>query len=152
MDPNPKNFPILSYVMKRPNMLEGDIEAATPHSSTFMTPHTTFNPPPYFELTERMPNLTDPQLLASMRSARLRSLKGVRVVKGLTEDKIDDRRRRGASEVVVEEGPGGWSCKGKQQWRRWRQWRRLIRCLRVERMPTVIRGSEGFVNGQVQVE
>lgn len=75
MDPNPKNFPILSYVMtrlpttKRPNMPEGDIEAATPHSSTFMTPHTTFNPPPYFELTERMPNLTDPQLLASMRSA-----------------------------------------------------------------------------------
>ncbi|KAI3522953.1 hypothetical protein L1887_01005 [Cichorium endivia] len=109
MDPNPKNFPILSYVMKRPNMPEGDIEAATPHSSTFMTPHTTFNPPPYFELTERMPNLTDPPGFHAF---------SLRVVKGLTEDKIDERRRRGASEVVVEEGPGGWSCKGKQQWRR----------------------------------
>ncbi|KAL4566626.1 hypothetical protein LXL04_030746 [Taraxacum kok-saghyz] len=75
MDPNPKNFPILSYVMtrlptmKHPNMHEGDIETATPRSATFVTPKTSFNPAPNFELTERMPHLSDPQLMASMRSA-----------------------------------------------------------------------------------
>lgn len=55
--------------MKRPNMPEGDIEAATPRSATYSTPRASLQPEPYFELTERMPNLTDPYLLASMRSA-----------------------------------------------------------------------------------
>ncbi|KVH98917.1 plant intracellular Ras-group-related LRR protein 9-like [Cynara cardunculus var. scolymus] len=69
MDPNPKNFPILSYVMtripsiKRPNHPESDIEQQR------MSPRPAFNPEPYFELTERMPHLTDPQVLAAMRSA-----------------------------------------------------------------------------------
>nr|XP_043608712.1 plant intracellular Ras-group-related LRR protein 9-like [Erigeron canadensis] len=71
MDPNPKNFPILSYVMarlpsmKKPNMSDFDIEQppVTPRSPSKPKPE------PYFELTERMPHLTDPQLLASMRSA-----------------------------------------------------------------------------------
>ncbi|XP_071696269.1 plant intracellular Ras-group-related LRR protein 9-like [Rutidosis leptorrhynchoides] len=72
MDPNPKNFPILSYVMtrlpsmKRPNTSDFDIEQPPP-----IIPCSPFKPKPepYFELTERMPHLTDPHLLASMRSA-----------------------------------------------------------------------------------
>lgn len=68
MDPNPKNFPILSYVMtrlpsmKRTNTSDFDIEQP-PISPSKPKPE------PYFELTERMPHLTDPYLLASMRSA-----------------------------------------------------------------------------------
>ncbi|XP_023756313.1 plant intracellular Ras-group-related LRR protein 1 [Lactuca sativa] len=77
MDPNPKNFPILSYVMnrlptmKRSNMQEGDIEQppSMPHFTSKLTDRSSFNPPPYFELTERMPHLTDPRLLTSMRAA-----------------------------------------------------------------------------------
>ncbi|KAJ9567885.1 hypothetical protein OSB04_003851 [Centaurea solstitialis] len=72
MDPNPKNFPILSYVMtrfpslKRPNHLpDSDIE----QQRTPPSPRPAFDPEPYFELTERMPHLTDPEVLAAMRSA-----------------------------------------------------------------------------------
>ncbi|KAI3673554.1 hypothetical protein L6452_39677 [Arctium lappa] len=70
MDPNPKKFPILSYVMtripsmKRPNLPDSDIE-----QQRMSSPRPAFNPEPYFELTERMPHLTDPQVLAAMRSA-----------------------------------------------------------------------------------
>nr|GEU69761.1 hypothetical protein [Tanacetum cinerariifolium] len=76
MDPNPKNFPILSYVMaripsmKRPTMSDFDIEQ--PQTTTPRAIRRTcssLKPEPYFELTERMPHLTDPHLLASMRSA-----------------------------------------------------------------------------------
>ncbi|KAD3336257.1 hypothetical protein E3N88_31776 [Mikania micrantha] len=70
MDPNPKNFPILSYVMtrfptmKRPPGPEFDIEQPPPMASKPIP-----KPEPYFELTERMPHLTDPDLLASMNAA-----------------------------------------------------------------------------------
>ncbi|KAL4559736.1 hypothetical protein LXL04_031881 [Taraxacum kok-saghyz] len=69
MDPNPKNFPILSYVMaklpsvSRSQSPEFDIEQPPP------TAPSTSEPEPYFELTERMPYLSDPELLASMRAA-----------------------------------------------------------------------------------
>ncbi|KAK9050332.1 hypothetical protein SSX86_030697, partial [Deinandra increscens subsp. villosa] len=77
MDPNPKHFPILSYVMTRlptmkrplhppPTGTETDIEQP-PTSPSKSAPNP--EPEPYFELTERMPHLTDPQLLASMHSA-----------------------------------------------------------------------------------
>ncbi|XP_052183547.1 plant intracellular Ras-group-related LRR protein 9-like [Diospyros lotus] len=70
MDPNPHNFPILHYVMAKlpsigrkhsPNS-ESDIEQppATDLSASKETS---------FELTERMPRLSDPKLFASMRSA-----------------------------------------------------------------------------------
>ncbi|XP_076902242.1 plant intracellular Ras-group-related LRR protein 9-like [Bidens hawaiensis] len=67
MDPNPKNYPILSYVMtrlptmKRPQPPEFDVEQ--PPSKPISKPE------PYFELTERMPHLTDPHILASMHAA-----------------------------------------------------------------------------------
>lgn len=69
MDPNPKKFPILSYVMakipsvSRSQPPEFDIEQPPP------TAPSTSEPEPYFELTERMPHLNDPELLASMRTA-----------------------------------------------------------------------------------
>ncbi|KAI7725131.1 hypothetical protein M8C21_007123 [Ambrosia artemisiifolia] len=68
MDPNPNKFPILSYVMSRlPNVTrsshspEFDIEQPPPSDQS--------SPDPVFELTERMPYLNDPQLIASMRAA-----------------------------------------------------------------------------------
>lgn len=69
MDPNPKKFPILSYVMaklpsvSRSQSPEFDIEQPPP------TAPSTSEPEPYFELTERMPHLNDPELIASMRAA-----------------------------------------------------------------------------------
>ncbi|CAI9112739.1 OLC1v1013226C1 [Oldenlandia corymbosa var. corymbosa] len=69
MDPNLKNFPILSYVMEKlPSMKraagsgEHDIEAPA-------VPSDSVEKPPYFELTERMPHLTDPKIISEMRSA-----------------------------------------------------------------------------------
>ncbi|KAI3820723.1 hypothetical protein L1987_08271 [Smallanthus sonchifolius] len=73
MDPNPKNFPILSYVMtrlpsmKRPPTAEFDIEQ--PPTTPVSPSKPISKPEPYFELTERMPHLADPQLLASMHAA-----------------------------------------------------------------------------------
>ncbi|KAL2253932.1 UNVERIFIED_CONTAM: Plant intracellular Ras-group-related LRR protein 9 [Sesamum indicum] len=70
MDPNPTNFPILSYVM-----------AKLPHiTRTFSTSAPEFdieNPPepepkprePYFELSEKMPHLKNPELISAMRRA-----------------------------------------------------------------------------------
>ncbi|KAL0335773.1 UNVERIFIED_CONTAM: Plant intracellular Ras-group-related LRR protein 9 [Sesamum radiatum] len=70
MDPNPPNFPILSYVM-----------AKLPHiTRTFSTSAPEFdieNPPepepkprePYFELSEKMPHLKNPELISAMRRA-----------------------------------------------------------------------------------
>ncbi|KAI3684490.1 hypothetical protein L6452_33714 [Arctium lappa] len=69
MDPNPKKFPILSYVMakipsvSRSQSPEFDIEQPRP------TAPSTSEPEPYFELAERMPYLNDPELIASMRAA-----------------------------------------------------------------------------------
>lgn len=78
MDPNPKKFPILSYVMaripsfKRPAGDEHDIESPPPM-------HSDSSQKPYFELAEQMPHLTDPKIIAEMRSAvayvaRMRSM------------------------------------------------------------------------------
>ncbi|KAL6997100.1 hypothetical protein U1Q18_007222 [Sarracenia purpurea var. burkii] len=69
MDPNPKTFPILSYVMSKLPSIgprhaadgEFDIEQPPPPTST--------SKEPLFDLAERMPRLTDPQIIASMRSA-----------------------------------------------------------------------------------
>nr|XP_043635668.1 plant intracellular Ras-group-related LRR protein 9-like [Erigeron canadensis]XP_043635669.1 plant intracellular Ras-group-related LRR protein 9-like [Erigeron canadensis] len=69
MDPNPKKFPILSYVLSK-----------LPSSNRSQSPDSDFDieqpplPPsstaeqPYFELTERMPYLNDPDLIAAMHS------------------------------------------------------------------------------------
>lgn len=68
MDPNPSKFPILSYVMaKLPSVNrsqspeEFDIEQPPPPPST--------EPQPFFEITDRMPFLNDPELITSMREA-----------------------------------------------------------------------------------
>ncbi|XAR67979.1 hypothetical protein NMG60_11002945 [Bertholletia excelsa] len=70
MDPNPKSFPILSYVMsKLPSIgpkqaagLEFDIEQP-------QLPNDASPKEPLFDLEERMPQLTDPKVVAAMRSA-----------------------------------------------------------------------------------
>lgn len=69
MDPNPKRFPILSYVMSHlqsttHQVPEHDIEATDPSSFSPTSPR-------HFEveLVDRMPHLRHPDLLASMVSA-----------------------------------------------------------------------------------
>nr|GMC72282.1 plant intracellular Ras-group-related LRR protein 1-like [Ipomoea batatas] len=70
MDPNPNNYPILSFVMSKlpsigPRRAAGedefDVEQPKPRSPQAQEPH--------FELTERMPHLTDPKVAAAMRLA-----------------------------------------------------------------------------------
>ncbi|KAI7731248.1 hypothetical protein M8C21_007648 [Ambrosia artemisiifolia] len=74
MDPNPKNFPILSYVMtrlptmKRPST-QPDFDIEQPPTAPHSPSKPMSKPEPYFELTERMPHLTDPDILASMHAA-----------------------------------------------------------------------------------
>ncbi|XP_057472754.1 plant intracellular Ras-group-related LRR protein 9-like [Actinidia eriantha] len=68
MDPNPTTFPILSYVMsKLPSIgpkhaadVEFDIEQPRPPVASTE---------PSFDLEDRMPQLTDPKVIAAMRSA-----------------------------------------------------------------------------------
>lgn len=77
MDPNPNAFPILSYVMSKVpsisprretnNSFEFDIEQPPPPPPAPSDPSTSKGP--YFELTERMPHLSDPKVIASMRLA-----------------------------------------------------------------------------------
>ncbi|KAL6973162.1 hypothetical protein U1Q18_027342 [Sarracenia purpurea var. burkii] len=72
MDPNPNTFPILSYVMsKLPSIgpklavvTEFDIEQPPPVPAGAST-----SKEPSFDLADRMPQLTDPKVIASMRSA-----------------------------------------------------------------------------------
>ncbi|XP_027126602.1 plant intracellular Ras-group-related LRR protein 9-like [Coffea eugenioides] len=76
MDPSPKNFPILSYVMEKfPSMKRAtatstagddkyDVEQPAPP-----LPASEASQKPYFELTEQMPHLTDPKLISEMRLA-----------------------------------------------------------------------------------
>uniref|UniRef100_A0A5B7AZE7 Putative plant intracellular Ras-group-related LRR protein 9-like n=1 Tax=Davidia involucrata TaxID=16924 RepID=A0A5B7AZE7_DAVIN len=72
MDPNPKTFPILSYVMSKLPSIgpkhaadspEFDVEQPRPLSDA------STSTAPSFELTDRMPHLTDPKVMASMRLA-----------------------------------------------------------------------------------
>ncbi|GER56775.1 plant intracellular ras group-related LRR 1 [Striga asiatica] len=69
MDPNPKNFPILSYVMaklptfKRVSSAAADFDVENP-LETSPKPQE-----PHFELTERMPHLKNRSLIAEMRRA-----------------------------------------------------------------------------------
>ncbi|KAL3628895.1 hypothetical protein CASFOL_027941 [Castilleja foliolosa] len=67
MDPNPNNFPILSYVMaKLPTFnkrtsSDSDVENPPELSPKAQEPH--------FEIAERMPHLKNPKLIADMRRA-----------------------------------------------------------------------------------
>lgn len=69
MDPNPTNFPILSYVLaKLPNIKRTFSNAAAAFDVE--------NPPspsgpqePHFELAEKMPHLNNPKLISAMRRA-----------------------------------------------------------------------------------
>ncbi|XP_060204570.1 plant intracellular Ras-group-related LRR protein 1-like [Lycium barbarum] len=69
MDPNPTNFPILSYVMsKLPSI--GPKRAAA-NEFDIEQPKSPPQPPPepHFDITERMPHLTDPKVITAMRLA-----------------------------------------------------------------------------------
>ncbi|PWA86524.1 hypothetical protein CTI12_AA140480 [Artemisia annua] len=69
MDPNPKKFPILSYVMSklpsRNNNTSPDFDIEQPPLTAADSSNTE---KPYFEITERMPYLNDPDLINSMRA------------------------------------------------------------------------------------
>lgn len=73
MDPNPNNFPILSYVMSKvPSFRraaglvtdEHDIEQPSSSTAEVSTPKE-----PHFELTEQMPHLKNPEIFSAMRLA-----------------------------------------------------------------------------------
>ncbi|XP_059640442.1 plant intracellular Ras-group-related LRR protein 1-like [Cornus florida] len=70
MDPNPKTFPILSYVLSKLPSIgpkhsanEFDVERPPPPSDASTSTS------PSFELTAQMPYLSDPKVIASMRFA-----------------------------------------------------------------------------------
>lgn len=66
MDPNPRTFPILSYVMSRLPSLTSKTPTPTDiELFDIEQPHS----PPHSQIVSQMPNLTDPQLLASMGRA-----------------------------------------------------------------------------------
>ncbi|KAL2515628.1 Plant intracellular Ras-group-related LRR protein 1 [Forsythia ovata] len=75
MDPNPNNFPILSYVMaKIPSVKRTFSTAASAAAADFDVENPLPSSPPrdqepYFELTEQMPHLTNPKLISAMRLA-----------------------------------------------------------------------------------
>ncbi|KAM7483158.1 hypothetical protein LguiB_007741 [Lonicera macranthoides] len=74
MDPNPKTFPILSYVMSKLSSMAPKRDNPTSDSSDAdieQPPPLSPSAPkaPYFELTEQMPHLTDPKVIQSMRLA-----------------------------------------------------------------------------------
>ncbi|KAL8041901.1 hypothetical protein ABFX02_09G014900 [Erythranthe guttata] len=72
MDPNPKNFPILSYVMARLPSIQRTFSTTAAAADFDLE-----NPPerdarsqePHFEIAERMPHLKNAKLIAAMRSA-----------------------------------------------------------------------------------
>ncbi|KAM3381161.1 plant intracellular Ras-group-related LRR protein 9 [Capsicum galapagoense] len=70
MDPNPTNFPILSYVMsKLPSI--GRKSPTVADEFDIEQPQSLPKPPPepHFDITERMPHLTDPKVVNAMRAA-----------------------------------------------------------------------------------
>lgn len=78
MDPNPKNFPILSYVMAKIPSFKRTFSTAASAAAADSADFDIENPPqstplgeqePYFELTEKMPHLTNPKLISAMRLA-----------------------------------------------------------------------------------
>ncbi|GFP90767.1 plant intracellular RAS-group-related lrr protein 1 [Phtheirospermum japonicum] len=70
MDPNPKNFPILSYVMAKLPTFKRSLSSS---SSDFDVENPPESSPkaqePHFEIAERMPHLKNPKLIADMRRA-----------------------------------------------------------------------------------
>ncbi|KZV33600.1 plant intracell Ras-group-related LRR protein 1-like [Dorcoceras hygrometricum] len=72
MDPNPTNFPILSYVMaKLPSIKRSFSNAAAAAAFDVENPQSPPSKPeePHFELTEKMPHLNNPKLISAMRRA-----------------------------------------------------------------------------------
>ncbi|KAJ8536510.1 hypothetical protein K7X08_034911 [Anisodus acutangulus] len=65
MDPNPTNFPILSYVMSKLPSIGPKRTAAT----EFDIEQPKSPPEPHFDITERMPHLTEPKVVNAMRLA-----------------------------------------------------------------------------------
>ncbi|XP_074316235.1 plant intracellular Ras-group-related LRR protein 1-like [Silene latifolia] len=73
MDPNPKNFPILSYIMTRLPSI-GPLRQPTSPTSDIEAPPATIRttpPEPTFHdtLISRMPHLTDPKVISEMSAA-----------------------------------------------------------------------------------
>lgn len=74
MDPNPKNFPILSYVMAKLPTFKRASSTAADAASAAASDFDVENPPvdydadePLFEITEKMPYLRNRKLIAAMR-------------------------------------------------------------------------------------
>ncbi|KAK6148307.1 hypothetical protein DH2020_019219 [Rehmannia glutinosa] len=70
MDPNPKNFPILSYVMAKLPTFKRTFSAAADDFDVENPPESAPKPQePHFEITEKMPHLKNPKLISAMRRA-----------------------------------------------------------------------------------
>ncbi|KAL0421759.1 UNVERIFIED_CONTAM: Plant intracellular Ras-group-related LRR protein 9 [Sesamum latifolium] len=70
MDPNPTNFPILSYVMAKLPHITRNFSTSAPEFDIENPPEPEPKPrEPYFELSEKMPHLKNPELISAMRRA-----------------------------------------------------------------------------------
>lgn len=66
-EPNPKNFPVLSYVLARLPSFAG--KSSSPSSSSSVPAFDVEQPPSSIEIVTQMPHLTQPGVLASMTGA-----------------------------------------------------------------------------------
>lgn len=70
MDPNPTNFPILSYVMAKLPSIKHTFSNAAATFDVENPPSSPSEPhEPHFELAEKMPHLNNPKLISAMRRA-----------------------------------------------------------------------------------
>ncbi|KAK4479367.1 hypothetical protein RD792_014879 [Penstemon davidsonii] len=69
MDPNPTNFPILSYVMAKIPSVKRTFSSTTSDDFDVENPQPAAPKPqePHFELAEKMPHLKNPKLISAMR-------------------------------------------------------------------------------------
>ncbi|MQL92521.1 hypothetical protein Taro_025157 [Colocasia esculenta] len=97
MDPNPKAFPILSYVMSRLQLGPGP-GPNSPRSIDAEQPPVPARPGDQVELVERMPHLRHPELIASMSQAISDVAKTRSVLRNLGErpdhEAVDNARAR----------------------------------------------------------
>ncbi|KFK38510.1 hypothetical protein AALP_AA3G122200 [Arabis alpina] len=68
-EPNPKNFPILSYVLARLPTFTGRSSSPSSSSSSTAPTFDVEQPPSSIEIVTQMPHLTQPDVLASMTGA-----------------------------------------------------------------------------------
>ncbi|KAI5677111.1 hypothetical protein M9H77_08061 [Catharanthus roseus] len=83
MDPNPTNFPILSYVMSKVPSFKRAVGISTDEYDVEKQQSSSLEP--HFDLTEKMPHLKNPKIIAAMRLAVANVAQSRSVLKTLGE-------------------------------------------------------------------